>query len=69
MASDVRPVFPQEKRLLEIFLDYPKDSLRNESVWDTKSSNVIIGGESVRLNKGKAHVYRPCRDTGGPAQR
>jgi phosphoadenosine phosphosulfate reductase len=60
VASDVRPVFPQEKRLLEIFLDYPKDSLRNESVWDTKSSNVIIGGESVRLNKGKLMSIDPA---------
>jgi phosphoadenosine phosphosulfate reductase len=59
VASDVRPVFPEEKRLLEIFLDYPEGSLRDESVWDTKSSNVIIGGDPVRMNKGELMTIEP----------
>lgn len=59
IASDIRPVFPQEKRLLEVLLELPKGSLMRKSVWDTNSNNIYLDGESVTLNKGNIMQREP----------
>ena len=39
IASDVRPIFPKEKLLWEILLDYPEGYFSESSMWDTKPIN------------------------------
>lgn len=49
MATDVRPVFPEEKLLLGILLDEDNpDSLENTSVWNS-NSGYFVDGQRVAL--------------------
>nr|MCR5487114.1 phosphoadenosine phosphosulfate reductase family protein [Lachnospiraceae bacterium] len=43
LTTDLRPVFPEEKLLLEILLGKEKDSLKKKSVWCIKSRYYIDG--------------------------
>jgi len=51
IASDLRPVFSEEKRLLEVLLRLDRGCLSNSSVWATTSSRLIVDGQTVILNK------------------
>lgn len=64
VASDVRPVFPEEKRLIEILQGYPDGCLGNKPVWDTSSNYLLIDGEPVLIDKGRlrASDTREIRD-------
>jgi len=53
VASDVRPVFPEEKRLIEVFLGYPEGFLNDKPVWDTSSNFLLIDGETVPVDKSR----------------
>jgi phosphoadenosine phosphosulfate reductase len=59
VASDIRPVFPEEKRLLEVLLEYEEGYFRDKSVWDTNSNYLLIDGVTVALNKGKLMKLDP----------
>lgn len=52
VASDIRPVFFEEKRLLEVVLGLGPGYLAKKSVWDTNGSNIIIDGKTSVFNKG-----------------
>lgn len=60
VASDIRPVFPEEKRLMEVFMGYPQGYLSCRNVWDTKSSNVLIDGEPVAVIKNRLMRLDPA---------
>ena len=47
ISTDIRPVFPQERLLLEILLGKPMEFL-NDSVWHT-GTRYIINGNAVTL--------------------
>jgi len=53
VASDIRPVFPQEQRLLEVLLDRPEGYFKGKSVWDTNSNRLLVDGKALTLNKGE----------------
>ena len=48
MASDIRPVFPEERLLLEILLDKQPNEYVEKSVWAV-NSRYYIDGKSVSL--------------------
>lgn len=47
-GSDIRPVFPQERLLLDILLDCPL-KYKNSSVWNTTGNYYYADGEKVSL--------------------
>ena len=51
--------FPQEKRLLEILLEFPIGYLANKTIWDTNGSNILVDGEKLRFNKGELMCKDP----------
>jgi len=51
IASDVRPVFPEETRLLEVLLKLDRGRLSRSSVWATKGNRLIIDGNTVVIKK------------------
>lgn len=51
MATDIRPVFPEERLLLEILLGKEPLSYIGKSVWAT-NSRYYIDGESISLSSG-----------------
>ena len=48
LASDLRPVFPEERLLLAVLLEKEPDSLMNRSVW-AANSRYYIDGKSVSI--------------------
>jgi len=59
VATDVRPVFPQERLLLEILLDKPLAYL-HDSVW-FGSGRYLVNGKAVRLSSsvwGQANIEK-----------
>ena len=48
LASDIRPVFPEERLLLEILLEKEPNSMIDSSVW-AENNRYFIDGESVSL--------------------
>lgn len=50
LASDIRPVFPEERLLLEILLDYEPNKLLGNSVW-ALNNRYYIDGKSVALSR------------------
>ena len=46
IGSDIRPVFPQERLLLEILLDCPL-KYKNSSVWNTAGNYYYADGEKL----------------------
>lgn len=61
IASDVRPVFSEEKHLLEVLLGLERGRLSVSSVWATKGNRLIIDGETVILNKFELMKQDPAR--------
>lgn len=49
IGKDIRPVFPEEKLLLELLWEKPIGSLTKHSVWNTSGSGYIIDGKSEKL--------------------
>lgn len=49
LASDLRPVFPEERLLLAVLLEKEPDSLMNRSVW-AANSRYYIDGKSVSIS-------------------
>lgn len=58
LATDVRPVFPEERMLLEILLKKKKDFYINASIW-ASSSRYYINGKSVAIS-GKIYRDADC---------
>lgn len=50
LAADIRPVFPEERRLLEILLSKKPNELIKSSVW-ALNSRYFIDGETVSLSR------------------
>ena len=48
LASDIRPVFPEERLLLELLLDYKPNEYLNKSVW-AENNRYFIDGECIIL--------------------
>ena len=46
IASDIRPVFPEERLLIELILGVPL-KYKNSSVWNVSSGVYIIDGDRV----------------------
>ena len=53
LGSDIRPVFPQERLLLEILLDCPL-KYKNSSVWNTAGSYYYADGEKISFTASQA---------------
>src|SRR5690554_1973397 len=52
VATDIRPIFPEEKILLETLLQYPIGYLSKKSTWYTSGNLLLIDRETIPLNKG-----------------
>lgn len=51
LTIDVRPVFPEERQLLEVILEEPS-KLSDSSIWaEAKGNSYFINGKAVRINK------------------
>lgn len=48
IATDLRPVFPEERLLLEILLDEPFKYVE-DSVWNSSGSRYIVNGERLKI--------------------
>ncbi len=48
MSSDIRPVFPEERLLIEILLGHEPNELIEKSVW-AANSRYYIDGKSIAL--------------------
>jgi phosphoadenosine phosphosulfate reductase len=59
IASDIRPIFPDEKRLWEVLLGYPNGYFNNAFMWDTKSNKLIIDGKPFPIKKGELQEKEP----------
>lgn len=46
MGTDLRPVFPEERLLLECILDKPFE-FANKSIWNTSGNNYFVDGKKV----------------------
>lgn len=49
IATDLRPVFPEERLLIEILIDKPF-KFKNSSVWNTSGNRYIIDGIKLNLS-------------------
>ena len=49
IGTDLRPVFPEERLLLEVLLNKPME-FAGKSVWNVGGSNYVIDGEKITLN-------------------
>lgn len=49
LTSDIRPVFPQERLLIELLLDKEENSLAEKSIW-ASNSRYYINGKSVSIS-------------------
>ena len=57
MASDMRPMFPEERLLLEILLDKPME-FHKKSVW-ANTNKYYIDGETINISKKHYNKYSP----------
>lgn len=49
IGTDIRPVFPEERLLLEVILNKPL-SFAGKSVWCTSGSNYYVDGKKIKLS-------------------
>ena len=49
IGTDIRPVFPEERLLLESILDKPF-CFSNSSVWNTSGNNYIVDGKKIKIS-------------------
>ena len=59
VGSDLRPVFPEERLLLEILLDTPF-KYANSSIWNLGSNRYLIDGKKVQIS------YKELREKNNP---
>lgn len=52
IATDLRPVFPEERLLLEILIDEPFKYI-NSSVWNSVGNRYIVDGKKIRVSINK----------------
>lgn len=57
-TSDVRPVFPEERLLLEIILNKPL-AFVNSSVWNGAGNRYYVNGEKIPLSISKVNSLDP----------
>lgn len=57
IGSDIRPVFPQERLLLEILLDCPL-KYKNSSVWNTAGNYYYADGEKLPFTASQTNNAR-----------
>lgn len=48
LTSDVRPVFPEERLLLEIILEKPF-AFEKDSVWNGNGNNYFVNGKKLNF--------------------
>lgn len=49
LCTDIRPVFPEERLLLEVILDKPF-AFANKSVWNTSGNQYIVDGKKIKFS-------------------
>lgn len=49
IGTDIRPVFPEERLLLEVFLGEPF-KFADKSVWNTSGNNYIVDGKKIKFS-------------------
>lgn len=49
IGTDIRPVFPEERLLIEVILDKPL-SFASKSVWCTSGGNYYVDGKKIKLS-------------------
>ncbi len=49
IGTDIRPVFPEERLLIEVLLDKPFE-FAGKSVWCTSSSSYFVDGKKIKLS-------------------
>ena len=59
IGSDLRPVFAQERLLLEVLLDKPM-AFAGKSVWSTSSNMYWIEGAKLRVNMAEMRKQDPA---------
>lgn len=59
IGSDIRPVFAQERLLLEILLNKPFE-FANKSIWCSGANNYIVDGERMRVSFCKFSKQEPA---------
>ena len=50
ITTDIRPVFPEERLLLEILLDKEIGTYDNSSVWNCAGNKYLIDGERIKFS-------------------
>ncbi|MBU5269225.1 phosphoadenosine phosphosulfate reductase domain-containing protein [Clostridium cochlearium] len=58
LSTDVRPVFPEERLMLEILLDEPF-KYKNSSIWNISGSKYIIDGEKLNITLDELMTKKP----------
>ena len=48
IGTDIRPVFPEERLLIEVLLNKPFE-FAGKSVWCTSSSSYFVDGKKIKL--------------------
>lgn len=57
-TTDARPVFPEERLLIEILLDKPLAFI-NDSVWNGAGNNYYVNGKRISFSVSKTKNYDP----------
>ena len=50
ITTDIRPVFPEERLLLEILLDKEIGTYNNSSVWNCAGNKYLVDGERIKFS-------------------
>ena len=58
IGTDLRPVFPEERLLIEVLLNKPME-FADMSIWNVGGSNYVINGEKISLNYKKLSRSNP----------
>ncbi len=58
IGSDARPVFPEERLLLEIILDCPL-KYKDSSVWNTSGNNYFVDGKKINFTASQTKNMNP----------
>ncbi len=58
LTTDIRPVFPEERLLLEIMLDRPLAYI-NDSVWNGSGNHYYVNGKKIAFSISKLKTHNP----------
>ena len=50
ITTDIRPVFPEERLLLEILLDKIPGTYEKDSVWNCSGNKYLINGKRIKFS-------------------